>query len=214
VQGGSTALHLIQQQERGICVTFSQLYRQYTMVFLTYAKKRILHITWLIAITLILGGCRSQPLPVAVSEDPPPTTPLVPRSVVRFVADVSEQQELRPLIEVFEQENPQIDVQFVTLQEDPDVADDIDYVRWLAETGDVFASSSPRGFPPTYLLDLTPFVEQDATFQADDFYPHLLDNGSGGITVIPTHVSYQIIYFNRELFDAGRHSIPTKWMDS
>lgn len=163
-------------------------------------------------LALTLGACRQSP-PISFSEST--VTSLVIESTerasitLRLVVDAPQKQQLASLIEVFELENPQIDVVFVSLEDDPENdSAETDYVRRLAEMGDVFPSSRPRAYPPQYLLDLTPFVEQDTSFNTGDFYPNLLENPDGTITVIPINTSYQIIYFNRELFDAAGISYP------
>ncbi len=62
-------------------------------------------------------------------------------------------------------------------------------LSWLREQGNI--------------LDLTPFIEQDESFNADDFYPGTLAlyTREGKRWAVPAGVDMVVMYYNRDLFD-------------
>ncbi|MBN1579739.1 MAG: sugar ABC transporter substrate-binding protein [Anaerolineae bacterium] len=67
---------------------------------------------------------------------------------------------------------------------------------WLKDQGNV--------------LNLTPLVEQDNTFNASDFYPGAIDlyTSEGSIWGIPVGVDLMVMYYNQDLFDQAGVSYP------
>jgi ABC-type glycerol-3-phosphate transport system substrate-binding protein len=109
-------------------------------------------------------------------------------------------RQIQPLIAAFTAENEAIDVQLVFIE----ATDTESYHRTVAETADVFISTSQRHPNPAYLLDLRPFIDHDNTFDAADFYPNLLlEDNNGRIQTIPVSAAYHVIYYNKALFDAA-----------
>ncbi|MBN1643063.1 MAG: sugar ABC transporter substrate-binding protein [Anaerolineae bacterium] len=53
------------------------------------------------------------------------------------------------------------------------------------------------------ILDLTPFIEQDASFDQEDFYPGTLGlyTSEGETWAIPAGVDLMVMYYNQDLFD-------------
>jgi multiple sugar transport system substrate-binding protein len=60
------------------------------------------------------------------------------------------------------------------------------------------------------LLNLTPFIEQDESFDPGDFYPGTvgLYTREGNTWAIPAGVDLMVLYYNRDLFDARRVAYP------
>jgi ABC-type glycerol-3-phosphate transport system substrate-binding protein len=63
-------------------------------------------------------------------------------------------------------------------------------LSWLSEQGSI--------------LDLTPFIEQDQTFDQEDFYPGTLGlyMRQGKTWAIPANVDLMVMYYNQDLLDA------------
>jgi ABC-type glycerol-3-phosphate transport system substrate-binding protein len=77
----------------------------------------------------------------------------------------------------------------------------------LASSVDVFLlpeSSLLVGLDSGALLDLTPLADGDPSFQADDFFPGILDHfrRQGRLWALPAGVGETLIFYNRGLFDA------------
>jgi multiple sugar transport system substrate-binding protein len=58
------------------------------------------------------------------------------------------------------------------------------------------------------VLDLDPFIEQDRSFQASDFYPGTMDllTFEGKTLAIPAGVDVLVMFYNKDLFD--QHGVP------
>ncbi len=64
------------------------------------------------------------------------------------------------------------------------------------------------------LMDLTPYAEADENFNADDFYPALMDYSyyEGKLISLPNGRSIPVLYYNVDAFkEAGLESAPTTW---
>ena len=107
-----------------------------------------------------------------------------------------------PLIELFEQEHPEIEVRLVSTSE-IEIAnpDEEDSIRRLASVAEVFPYFNYLQPGTQYLLDLQPFVETDASLDKDDFHPGLLIPSPEPLWSLPTGVAYPVIYFDKEAFD-------------
>jgi multiple sugar transport system substrate-binding protein len=124
--------------------------------------------------------------------------------IVRFAVTDQLQRQIQPLIDAFTAENEAIDVQMVLTEATNTEA----YHRSVAETADVFISTSQRHPSPQYLLDLRPFIERDDTFDAADFFPHLLVEDDGRVRTIPVSAGYHVVYYHKALFDAANVPYP------
>lgn len=120
--------------------------------------------------------------------------------IIRFAVTDQLRNQIHPLITAFMAENEAIEVQFVPIE----ITDGETYHRTVAESADVFVSTAQRHPHPQYLFDLRPFIERDDTFDVADFYPNLLlEDNNGRIQTVPVSVAYQLIYYNKALFDAA-----------
>ena len=124
----------------------------------------------------------------------------VAQTTIRFLIDSTDRQTVEPLLELFSQEHPEIAVTLLTEDQIGGVEDE-DPGRLRAESADVLVTQAQRETNPEYLLDLTPFIENDAEFNRGDFYPNTLIESEGKVWTIPNHVAYYMLYFNRDLFD-------------
>lgn len=130
----------------------------------------------------------------------------------------------RSLASRFEEENPDIQVELVTqsqllnAKEGTTFAPE-EYPRRKAEGADVITTGTGRlDVSQGLRLDLTPFIEADGTFDENDFYPGLLDRyrWDGGIWALPASATFELIVFNKDLFDEAGYPYPEpgwSWAD-
>ncbi|UCC61471.1 MAG: extracellular solute-binding protein [Anaerolineae bacterium] len=81
----------------------------------------------------------------------------------------------------------------------------------LDASADVIALPASReAVQQETLLDLTSFIASDPDLAAEDFYPNLLESvqWDGGIWSLPTEANYQLISYNKALFDAAGMTYP------
>ncbi len=186
--------------------------------------------TWLL-LFLFTVACSTnsdeKTIPTATSTDPQ-----VEENPVAVVnnADVQEEDEpvtirfaiydwdlirYEALAEVFEEENPAIKIKLVSIDETlglkpggmgwPDDA----YAR-LASAADVWSiGTSYEAVRQGLVLDLTPLVAAH-NFDMNDFYPGALKQSrwDGGMWFLPTEITYDLIYFNKEAFDQAGLDYP------
>ena len=161
------------------------------------------------------------PTPVVEQEPEPTAEPETEQVTIRFALFDWEVAAYEGLIEAFEEENPDVKVQVVSANEvlglgsltDFDFPEDAS--RRLASAADIVSSGASRQDVQEGLVrDLTPFIEADPNFQADDFYPNALEahQWDGGTWSLPTSLNFQLIFFNKDAFDEAGVAYPeTDW---
>jgi multiple sugar transport system substrate-binding protein len=141
---------------------------------------------------------------------------------IGFAASEYERSTYEPLMATFSQQNPGIRVQFVSLDEAFQSANNgqgVDFgklVRQVASAADTATLSfvRPEDLQAGLLRDLKPLVDADPTFNANDFYPGVFDAGSlnGGTYMLPRSVQIQLLAYNKDLWAArGLASPPPNW---
>jgi multiple sugar transport system substrate-binding protein len=92
----------------------------------------------------------------------------------------------------------------------PHITVDLRPRRWDMLSGlgagdaDVFVSTQfAVSWAQDSILNLTPFIEQDDTFAADDFYPGMMDlySKEGETWGVPAGVDIMVMYYNQDLLD-------------
>jgi multiple sugar transport system substrate-binding protein len=144
-----------------------------------------------LAVVALLAAC-AQAAPA-----PEPVT-------IRFACPADERDHYQQLADAYQQDHPWVTVELVP--RDWDMLGGIDLGGLEAEKVDAFVSSQ---FALNWLreggqlLNLSPFIEQDAAFQADDFYRGMLGlyTADGKIWGIPAGVDMLVMYYNRDLFE-------------
>lgn len=130
--------------------------------------------------------------------------------IIRFAIYEWQRGHYETLAAAFMQDNPGIHIQLVPIRVTQSSLSGVaETWQQLASTADVINLEPDRLATQVGLLrDLTPFIEADAGFQPDDFYPGLLAQyqWAGGIWGLTTAVSYQILFYNKTAFD--RASLP------
>jgi multiple sugar transport system substrate-binding protein len=178
----------------------------------------------ILIVSLLLAACAkteesptSTPVPATSVEATPtsvaPDTGGEPTTVLFAVTDL-EQPLFKDLIESFEEDNPDIRVQLVSINEvlelellGGDWPDD----AWqrLVSRADVINLQAGREAAQQGLIrDLTPIMEADRQFQQDDFYPGALarNQWDGGTWSLPTRVMFALIFYDKDALDEA--SVP------
>jgi multiple sugar transport system substrate-binding protein len=136
---------------------------------------------------------------------------------IRFAVFDFQRSLYEDLIQAFEEANADVAVQIVSTNEvlglqsltDFDLPEDA--TRRLVSAADVIAQAASREDVQQGLVrDLTPFIEADANFQIEDFYANALERHQweGGTWSLPTTLSAQLIFFNKDAFDQAGEPYP------
>ena len=185
-------------------------------------RTRIAICTMLLCLALILlSACaKKTPTPEQVIPTAPPQSTQAPvkreRTVVRFATSDIEAPQYEGLIEAFEEENPDLRVEIVSINEvlelgalaNPPVPEDA--TRRLAEAADVFAAGGREPVQQGLLKDLTPLMEADRAFDADDYMPGSIESlqWDGGTWGLPRHANPRVLFYDKDAFDAAGLDYP------
>jgi ABC-type glycerol-3-phosphate transport system substrate-binding protein len=177
----------------------------------------------LLIVVMLVAACGS---PAAPETTAPPVAPTeaVPgetvrpgpaptaseRTTIRFAVSDFEQAMYEDMAAAFEEENPDLHVEFVSQNQvlglgsltDTQVPDDA--AQRLVAAADVVSMGVSRNTVDQGLVrDLSPFIQADANFQPDDYYSGALSayQWEGGTWALPTSVNYQLIFFDKDIFD-------------
>ncbi|MFP4438030.1 MAG: ABC transporter substrate-binding protein [Chloroflexaceae bacterium] len=132
---------------------------------------------------------------------------------IGFAANDHERQRYAPLIESFNADNPDMRVQFVSLdaatgayQNSNEPMSSDERMRRIAGAADTVALNyvDPMVMERGYLFDLTPLIEADPDFNRDDFYPLALDAAGrdGSLYILPRTLHVQLLAYNQDLWMA------------
>ncbi|KAA3663978.1 MAG: extracellular solute-binding protein, partial [Chloroflexi bacterium] len=143
---------------------------------------------------------------------------LVERNTLRFVISNWEQNQYQALIEEFEQENPDIEIQLVYIEDilklEPSGTGNWpeDAAYQIVSEADVINTDliGPAHAEQGLLLDLQPLLDTDTIFNSDDFYPGLLQyfQLKGMTWAIPNRVQFTLFFFNKDAFDIAEIDYP------
>jgi len=166
-------------------------------------------------LVVLLPACsrraRGQPSPVPLPTVVPSRAVLEDeRTTVRFAITDVEVPIYEDVIAAFEEENPDLDVQIVSVNEvlglgalgSTQVPEDAN--QRLVAAADVVKTGISRQMVQQGLVrDLSPFLEADPNFQAADFFPGALENyqWEGGTWALPTAINFRLIFYNKDAFD-------------
>jgi ABC-type glycerol-3-phosphate transport system substrate-binding protein len=112
-----------------------------------------------------------------------------------------------PLIAAFNQQHPDITVQFVALDElyGPGAGDNTLMREIVSRADTAEAPANAEDFEHGLLHDLTPLIDIDASFNRDDFYPGALSSStapSGAIYKLPVSLEVPLLFYNQDIWDA------------
>lgn len=196
--------------------------------------RKSLMLLCVLAILLAACGASSEetavptPVPTAAIAEAtappvePAATPAEPageqeRTAIRFAVLDWELSLYEDLIAAFEEENPDLHVQVVSVNEILDLGaiatieypDDAD--RRLVSAADVVQIPVSRQTVEDGLVrDLAPFIEAEPTFDPQDFYAGALERYQwhGGTWAMPTELNFRLIFFNKDAFDQAGAPYP------
>jgi multiple sugar transport system substrate-binding protein len=187
---------------------------------------------WLaLVVALLLVACRAK------SEEEPEAPPTEAPAVSQETADSDQQEPVEDEIEpvtvrfavfdfeqglyddlatAFEEENPDVEIRFVSVEETlgldaPGAEWPDDARRRLVSAADVSSVFySTEAAQDGLLLDLGPLMEAERDFDAADFLPATLENfqSQGGTWAVPTELNYVVIYYNKDAFDEAGLDYP------
>lgn len=172
-------------------------------------------------IAMVVAACGQKPTeappPAAATGAPSRAAAPGTRTVVRFAVSDWEAPQYEELIAAFEEEYPGIDIQVVSTNEvlglgaitDMQVPEDAE--RRLLAAADVVPMSVTRETVRQGLVrDLTPLIQADGNFAADDFAVGSLEScqWDGGTWALPMSLNFRLIFFDKEAFDAVGEPYP------
>ena len=172
------------------------------------SKFRHLILTLLLILIQILVACSRE------SPRLPTTAPSAEQVVIAFACSDRERRQYERLAENFHRAHPHVKVR--VLSRDAILGGDMgreDAIHALATSADAFTYPGdllPRHTQEGLVMDLTPFIETDSTFEAADFYPGLLAQfqWDGGTWGLPAKVQLALIFYDETAFEEAGLSPP------
>ncbi len=159
-----------------------------------------------IILSVVLGGC------TALADSDPPTVTFM------VFGDPPEQNVYKSIVAAFEAKHPDIQIELLGLPSKPD---------YLARLSADFAAGAP---PDVFLLNyrrlaqfhnrdavepLGPLLQESELIDENDFFNIATDafrDGQGTLVCIPQNISSQVVYYNKDIFDAaGMPYPPADW---
>jgi len=143
-------------------------------------------------------------------------------TTVRFATYDWREPLYQPLVAEFEAANPDVKIELVSFQELLGVTDyvwpDDAFPQLLTQADVIDLFVGPREARPELVRDLTPLLNADPTFAPADFYPNVLNayQWDGGTWGLPTEISFSLIYYRKDRFDAAKLPYPQpgwRWED-
>lgn len=124
---------------------------------------------------------------------------------------LDEIETLKPLLATFERENPDVRVKLVHIPDEyPHKVRLMAAARRMPDVLFLENQTLPGFAARDVLRDLRPFLAQDATLEAADFFPQTMAalSWKGTLYAIPRDLSNLVIFYNQDLFDAARVPYP------
>ena len=184
-------------------------------------KKKLLFA--ILIVSLLLAACGetqepSVPTPVPTTPATAPATPEVEeeRTTVLFAVGDVEQPLYEDLAESFEEANPDIHVQLVSINQvlgldllGGEFPDDT-WQRLVSRADVINLQAGQDAVRQGLIRDLTPLVQADPSFERDDFYAGALERNQwdGGTWSLPTRVMFALIFYDKDAFDEAGVSYP------
>jgi len=193
----------------------------------------------LLLLAAVLSACSSASTPLAptiqpaAGEAPPAASAQAPTAVgsaapaagadsivITFGAQEYERQVYQPLIDAFNEQNPDLRVQFVSLDEifnsgagQNQVFDPNAMMRRIVSAADTAAywSVSPDMVKNGYVHDLKPLIDADAAFPLDEYPAALLAPYTQGDALhgLPQAVNFRMLMYNPQAFERAGLEPPT-----
>ena len=169
---------------------------------------KIRYLLILFLLSLIACGGSSEQDPVD----------FVGKSVVQFAIFDAERDIIEDMAKAYEAENPDVKIRFISLNDilgidSGDITNDASPEERLqiAQSADVYHSMFVDGQNRIVMTrDLTPFIEADDNFDADDFYSDAIEKAkvNGEVRILPSVLRFTQIFYNKEIFDKAGVAYP------
>ncbi len=150
-------------------------------------------------LVILVAACSSQVTPT-------PTPAPAQQVTITFAVNDWDLPQYERLAERFHKTHPHISVRL--LSENAILGTEHrDILSKLATAADTFTGPAglirPQDTRRGLLRDLTPLLEADPTFEAEDFYPGLLEQfrWDGGTWVLPVRTTLALIFYDKAAFD-------------
>jgi len=158
----------------------------------------ILNSIIIILTVFIVSGCNSNNTIQNLDNKTQKTT-------ITFAAIEAQRAEYAALIAEFEVQNPDIDVKFVNLAVDPS-----NMIGFATQADAIALPVVPVGSDAYTYLDIQPLAETDSSFDQGGYLPGIMDGCQVDERQIglPYTASLQVIYYNRDIFDAAGIAYP------
>lgn len=176
-------------------------------------------------LALLLAACSAPASLVPTPSPGDPATPNAPAAVpgpvtITFGASAFALGTYQPLVDAFNQANPDVQVQLVNLDEALEGGDpSLPAGRRLAAAADTLAAwdFTPGAVERGLVRDLAPFIAADSGFDQQDFYPGAFQNDvNGHVAFLPTTIQLPLLRYNRDLWDERgipRPTVDWTWAD-
>jgi multiple sugar transport system substrate-binding protein len=114
----------------------------------------------------------------------------------------------RQIIDLFEAEHPEIEVQLVTVASFTDYLTKLQTLLAAGTPPDVISLGNewfPAFMSKGAFADLTPFIQEDTELNLDDYIPRTLEvlTHDGKLYALPTSFSVDALFYNVDAFDAA-----------
>jgi ABC-type glycerol-3-phosphate transport system substrate-binding protein len=179
----------------------------------------------LMAISGMSISCRvspaNQPLPTASDgqmQVTPSAAELENRTepvVITFACPGWIKSEIKEVAGSFEDSYPDIRVHLVTVEEIAQFGQDVNYedtIRQIVSSADAAQwLPTPLASREGMLLNLTPYIESDNSFDTNDIYAPMLDSvqWDGGTWALPSKGTLALLYYDKNAFDDATLEYPT-----
>jgi multiple sugar transport system substrate-binding protein len=159
-------------------------------------------ISFVVALLLFLTACVS-PAEDAIVRTPSDVT--AQKITISFMAPESQRFLYQGVIDTFKQQNPDINVVFISVEEayqqNPALAS-LSQTALSAQAADTtIGSIKPSDITQGYVANLRPLIDSDPTFQLDDYFPQSLIpmSADGGMYILPQSTYVPLLYYNKQL---------------
>ena len=169
----------------------------------------------LLALAAFIAGCIPNDSPPAQPTTVSTQAPLLETPspaensavVIRFAASVAYKSLYGRDIKTFNEQNPNIEVQFVATEDAiPDTGTfdwDLNQRQMMSIADTAVGSTLREGFiTKGYFRNLKPFIDADASFDRTDFYPAAFAGSTyqGGIYAVPHTITVPLMAYNKNLW--------------
>ncbi|MCE7989883.1 MAG: extracellular solute-binding protein [Caldilinea sp. CFX5] len=156
-----------------------------------------------------------EPGRVATTTTPPALSATPQQTTIRFALPRYQKGNTFAFVYEFEAANPDLQVELVTFETILNIDDlhwlDPDSAAKVAASADVIAGIVDHSMVEAGLVrDLRPFIQADANFTEEDYYPHALTSYTwqGGLWALPSVMDVSLLFYDKDAFDKAGVAYP------